>query len=108
MWFFLMIRRPPRSTLFPYTTLFRSVAFGPRAILFRLLGGEVSVLRVAVHLLIREVDLELEVLVHGVHQAAALGFDYEVLELLEAGIALVEGAELHDHLLLHQIGRASC
>src|SRR3712207_6938188 len=25
MLFFLMIRRPPRSTLFPYTTLFRSV-----------------------------------------------------------------------------------
>src|SRR5579863_10600315 len=25
--FFLMIRRPPRSTLFPYTTLFRSSAF---------------------------------------------------------------------------------
>src|SRR5256885_10870872 len=24
MLFFLMIRRPPRSTLFPYTTLFRS------------------------------------------------------------------------------------
>src|ERR1043166_9215223 len=24
MMFFLMIRRPPRSTLFPYTTLFRS------------------------------------------------------------------------------------
>src|SRR5947199_10689065 len=24
--FFLMIRRPPRSTLFPYTTLFRSVS----------------------------------------------------------------------------------
>src|SRR3712207_9187634 len=24
MYFFLMIRRPPRSTLFPYTTLFRS------------------------------------------------------------------------------------
>src|SRR2546430_11478865 len=24
--FFLMIRRPPRSTLFPYTTLFRSYA----------------------------------------------------------------------------------
>src|SRR2546427_6818551 len=24
--FFLMIRRPPRSTLFPYTTLFRSQA----------------------------------------------------------------------------------
>src|SRR5438445_8186900 len=26
--FFLMIRRPPRSTLFPYTTLFRSVWAG--------------------------------------------------------------------------------
>src|SRR2546429_3660152 len=25
--FFLMIRRPPRSTLFPYTTLFRSAPF---------------------------------------------------------------------------------
>src|SRR3990167_7063661 len=25
--FFLMIRRPPRSTLFPYTTLFRSARF---------------------------------------------------------------------------------
>src|SRR5574340_1631879 len=26
--FFLMIRRPPRSTLFPYTTLFRSQILG--------------------------------------------------------------------------------
>src|SRR3712207_7794883 len=29
--FFLMIRRPPRSTLFPYTTLFRSAAVHARA-----------------------------------------------------------------------------
>src|SRR3712207_7503992 len=28
--FFLMIRRPPRSTLFPYTTLFRSHPLGER------------------------------------------------------------------------------
>src|SRR3712207_8852192 len=28
LFFFLMIRRPPRSTLFPYTTLFRSEAPG--------------------------------------------------------------------------------
>src|SRR2546430_9595979 len=27
--FFLIIRRPPRSTLFPYTTLFRSFSFPP-------------------------------------------------------------------------------
>src|SRR6266542_6297659 len=30
VFFFLMIRRPPRSTLFPYTTLFRSRARGRR------------------------------------------------------------------------------
>src|SRR2546426_7984959 len=35
VFFFLMIRRPPRSTLFPYTTLFRS----PRA---RGLGRDVA------------------------------------------------------------------
>ena len=29
--FFLMIRRPPRSTLFPYTTLFRSNYGGEEA-----------------------------------------------------------------------------
>src|SRR2546428_9400055 len=29
--FFLMIRRPPRSTLFPYTTLFRSLSRCHRA-----------------------------------------------------------------------------
>src|SRR6266545_7249451 len=31
LFFFLMIRRPPRSTLFPYTTLFRSPGRGGRA-----------------------------------------------------------------------------
>src|SRR3712207_7903276 len=39
--FFLMIRRPPRSTLFPYTTLFRSHRRSPA-------GGGPTVLRVAV------------------------------------------------------------
>src|SRR6201995_6076477 len=29
--FFLMIRQPPRSTLFPYTTLFRSVVVAAQA-----------------------------------------------------------------------------
>src|SRR3989454_5602884 len=37
LFFFLMIRRPPRSTLFPYTTLFRSVTLkGPKD--FKLIG----------------------------------------------------------------------
>src|SRR3712207_7268773 len=34
--FFLMIRRPPRSTLFPYTTLFRSPDGCPDSTRFRL------------------------------------------------------------------------
>src|SRR5205807_10119596 len=29
IFFFLMLRRPPRSTLFPYTTLFRSLTVPP-------------------------------------------------------------------------------
>src|SRR2546427_9348898 len=42
--FFLMIRRPPRSTLFPYTTLFRSHSGrhglrDPRRRALRLVGG---------------------------------------------------------------------
>src|SRR3712207_8972635 len=35
MFFFLMIRRPPRSTLFPYTTLFRSQSYFERETLTR-------------------------------------------------------------------------
>src|SRR2546426_3032045 len=38
--FFLMIRRPPRSTLFPYTTLFRSVRRAQRRSLRRRAGGD--------------------------------------------------------------------
>src|SRR5204863_7498747 len=40
LFFFLMIRRPPRSTLFPYTTLFRSSALFPGLLLaYQLLEG---------------------------------------------------------------------
>src|SRR3712207_8451633 len=44
MFFFLMIRRPPRSTLFPYTTLIK-VADTMRAtrILSNLLSGDIKV-----------------------------------------------------------------
>src|SRR3712207_9079688 len=41
VYFFVMIRRPPRSTLFPYTTLCRSPARGARAAA----GGGGAVLR---------------------------------------------------------------
>src|SRR2546426_2662192 len=42
--FFLMIRRPPRSTLFPYTTLFRSrVRFQPVVAIGDEVVGDVEV-----------------------------------------------------------------
>src|SRR5256885_2984534 len=34
-----MIRRPPRSTLFPYTTLFRSIGAGGRVVVLPGRGG---------------------------------------------------------------------
>src|SRR3989442_15933546 len=40
--FFLMIRRPPRSTLFPYTTLFRSMSPAGQSV--PLSNGEFSLL----------------------------------------------------------------
>src|SRR5438034_4841633 len=39
LFFFFMIRRPPRSTLFPYTTLFRSPPRGRRRCASRLGEG---------------------------------------------------------------------
>src|SRR6266567_1227405 len=53
LFFFLMIRRPPRSTLFPYTTLFRSrgglldlyPATEDRAVRVDLFGDEIESLR---------------------------------------------------------------
>src|SRR3989442_5205032 len=37
-----MIRRPPRSTLFPYTTLFRSVEPGTETVIAWKLGGQIG------------------------------------------------------------------
>src|SRR5207244_8665527 len=37
--FFSSLRRPPRSTLFPYTTLFRSIAFALATSLLRFSAG---------------------------------------------------------------------
>src|SRR5256885_14304736 len=66
--FFLMIRRPPRSTLFPYTTLFRSDGFSAVALhgalsqglrnrrLMALRSGQVQVL-VATDVAARGIDV---------------------------------------------------
>src|SRR3979409_1567502 len=52
VFFFLMIRRPPRSTLFPYTTLFRSVGIGAGMALRRDQAGLLGM--AAIHLLDRD------------------------------------------------------
>src|SRR5438552_6372022 len=39
--FFFIIRRPPRSTLFPYTTLFRSGGVGFLNSITAIMGGEI-------------------------------------------------------------------
>src|SRR6201999_4087249 len=45
--FFLMIRRPPRSTLFPYTTLFRSRKSEYRKFNIRTVAGQNDVASIA-------------------------------------------------------------
>src|SRR5256885_16928227 len=78
LFFFLMIRRPPRSTLFPYTTLFRSLRNqgGQTG------GGEQRVLPEAFqHGLDRELGGELAVPV----SASAIG----------QGAAQAAGAQVH-------------
>src|SRR2546422_1572099 len=42
LFFFLMIRRPPRSTLFPYTTLFRSIVYTTVSSTPRVAGSSIS------------------------------------------------------------------
>src|SRR5256885_11052679 len=71
-----MIRRPPRSTLFPYTTLFRS--------LVDVIPGEHQ------HVLGPVRDDQLDVLVHGVRRAAIP----DRTELLLSGDHLDELPEL--------------
>src|SRR2546426_12461379 len=105
-----MIRRPPRSTLFPYTTLFRSVEIESDTALGRTTG------RVVQHAVAR-VDLQLtRIAQHGDgHDDLLFGV---AQDLVEAGIKVEELGgvieALHHRLervLLReerQIGRASC
>src|SRR3712207_8688223 len=71
VFFFLMIRRPPRSTLFPYTTLFRSF-------------GAVNDQRQSVHRLGIDQDVHLD----------EIGFFEPDQLILHGGVALGDGFEL--------------
>src|SRR3989454_12713217 len=88
-----MIRRPPRSTLFPYTTLFRSqeVRVGHRG----LCAAEAVGRRARVRARAPRADLEQPDLVDGGDGAAA-GAD---LDQLDGGDADRQPAALHETLL---------
>src|SRR5256885_10760966 len=49
IFFFLMIRRPPRSTLFPYTTLFRSANALARDVAYGVPGSPIGRTPVVTH-----------------------------------------------------------
>src|SRR2546427_9269091 len=55
-----MIRRPPRSTLFPYTTLFRSVASSDESLKITLAYTDVPGFPGAIPALVNDLDLEVE------------------------------------------------
>src|SRR3989449_2880981 len=71
-----MIRRPPRSTLFPYTTLFRSIKFITRCDIFPVIAGEYT-LRNAIDRYYQPSDAQLQELRKGVEAAEE---DLEVVE----------------------------
>src|SRR2546422_11321068 len=97
--FFLMIRRPPRSTLFPYTTLFRS----RRDAVLGEVGGkppdQVSLSR-AEHLLVAHRDGPAHQLPQLLRQELAL---MSVEAFLVGRLTPPPGMARRD-----QIGRASC
>src|SRR2546426_10563122 len=99
-----MIRRPPRSTLFPYTTLFRSrEASGLGVDLGSLqLSGEVHVdhfgLRVKIVDLPSALAMPIAGLFHAAERQVGLGADGRSVHVRDPGVELAH----------REIGRASC
>src|SRR2546430_17431125 len=97
-----MIRRPPRSTLFPYTTLFRSQNLTDFLLKFTLAFGAVFELPLALTILARI----------GVVSAKMLAKNrkYAILGAFIAGAVLTPTPDAFNQTLMAgpQIGRASC
>src|SRR3712207_7654250 len=84
-----MIRRPPRSTLFPYTTLFRSPS---RPLLLLLgVGGNLSI--VVLYLLTRTVGIPF----FGPHAGEVEGVGVADLSATAAELALVVALRSEEH-----------
>src|SRR2546427_12321665 len=100
-----MIRRPPRSTLFPYTTLFRSQARAQEHVLHIAAAHGLVVDEVAAVALAREhaLDGDLAELAPLAARAVVTVVEHQ----FHAGAAgrLAERGAVEDHVL-HEIGRA--
>src|SRR3712207_8155844 len=69
-----MIRRPPRSTLFPYTTLFRSAVRGGGHYLGHILLADQARERGAVvHLVVKRLNRHVELVVLQAHARPVIG-----------------------------------
>src|SRR3989442_15730381 len=68
--FFLMIRRPPRSTLFPYTTLFRSRTLGYCSLADGSIEAQVSCLHKATFQSLRALSVALPGLIDATFAAS--------------------------------------
>src|SRR2546430_15807060 len=96
-----MIRRPPRSTLFPYTTLFRSRHLGMRRHVVLRMLAEVLPVRAHGHLLKRQPAVERLRLVPEEHHVLALEPRVNRLKtcIVRQDIAAVAVLERHTNVL---------
>src|SRR2546430_17253819 len=96
-----MLRRPPRSTLLPYPTLFRSLALIPAVVLsvplLALHAGGIAGLRLAALALLGLIP-SIDAAVALVNRAAMMRF----------GATTLPGLALRGGVPSSQIGRASC
>src|SRR2546428_13245475 len=84
-----MIRRPPRSTLFPYTTLFRSVPLPRARDAFLHALGDLPLLVVVIE--DRRAVLRADVVVLAVHRRGVVHAEEVAEQLLVAELRRIEG-----------------
>src|SRR2546430_9234803 len=105
LFFFLMIRRPPRSTLFPYTTLFRSTeSVAYTAILLQVLSLRLIPAFLKSYLQIQaNLDRKSTRLNSSHSQISYAVFCLKTKILCDAGV--LGRDDVHDHATLEHLGK---
>src|ERR1043166_5248721 len=96
--FFLMIRRPPRSTLFPYTTLFRSLRFAAGQCIQRLPQLQITESDLFEHVQRRSEE-------HTSELQSRFGISYAVFFFNDTATTEIYTLSLHDALPISAIRR---